>query len=202
MINLAVLSRSSGCIRARTALLFLGVAILLGGLTPVSNAQATYTADRINGFSVFGGISRLNTDYGATDNGYMFGGDLTHSIGLRLITPSLELRYTGSTGPAITQNSYLGGVKVETKFRRLRPYADLMIGYGQIHYVQYSQGDDSIAYNVGVGADYNVFGPWAVKIDAQEQFWKLGQATNALTPQMVSVGVLYRLPGGFGRSRK
>jgi len=38
-----------------------------------------------------------------------------------------------------------------------------------------------------------------LKVDAQEEFWKLGQATAALTPQMVTVGILYRLPSGFGR---
>jgi len=33
-----------------------------------------------------------------------------------------------------------------------------------------------------------------------EEFWKLGQATAALTPQMVTVGILYRLPSSFRRN--
>ncbi len=142
-------------------------------------------------------MSYLNTDYGATDTGYLFGADFTHSIGFRFIIPSLEVRYNGSSGKAITQNSFLAGLKVETRFHKLRPYATALIGYGQIHYVSVGQGDDSIAYDFGVGADYNVYGPFALKVDAQEQYWKLGQATNALTPQMVSVGILYRIPSGF-----
>ena len=198
MNKLATLSRSPRCIRARTALMVLALASLCGAFRATANAQATHTADRVDGFSVFGGVSLLNTDYGANDNGYMFGGDITHSIKrLRWITPSLELRYTGSTGVAITQNTYMGGAKLETKFHRLRPYVDFLVGYGQIHYVQVGQGDDSIVYDFGIGADYNIYGPFAIKIDAQEQSWKLGQATNALTPQMVTVGLLYHIPAGF-----
>ena len=199
MIDLGILSRSSRGIRARTAFLAFGFALALGCLASEAGAQATYTADRINGFSVFGGVSYLNTDYGATDTGYLFGADFTHSIGLRLITPSLEVRYNGSTGKAITQNSFLVGLKVETKFHKLRPYVTGLIGHGNIHYVGAGQSDDSIAYDFGVGADYDVYGPFALKVDAQEQFWKLGQATSALTPQMVSVGVVYRIPSGFLR---
>ena len=199
MIDLGLISRTSRAIRARTAIWALSLVFVFGGLTSDARAQATYTADRINGFSAFGGVSYLNTDYGATDTGYLFGADFTHSVGVRYIVPSLEVRYNGSTGPAITENSFLAGLKVETKFHKLRPYATALIGYGQIHYVRVGQGDDSIAYDFGVGADYNIYGPFAIKIDAQEQFWKLGQATNALTPQIVSVGILYRIPSGFLR---
>ena len=188
-------------IRARIAAALASFAILAAIAAPIAQAQATYTADRTNGFSIFGGVSRLNTDYGHTDNGYMFGGDFTHSIRYRHILPSIEARYTGSSGPAITESSFSGGLKIETKIHRFHPYGDILIGYGKINYVKFNQDDNSIIYGGGVGLDYNVTTSFAIKVDAQEQFWKLGQATDALTPQMVSVGILYRLPTSFRRQK-
>ncbi len=190
-----------GTTRARVASVLASIAIVTVLAAPVAQGQATYTADRTNGFSVFGGFSKLNTDYGQTDNGYFFGGDFTHSIRYRRILPSLEARYTGSTGPVITESSFMGGLKIETKIHKFHPYGDLLIGYGKINYVQFKQSDNSIAYGGGIGVDYNLTTSFALKVDAQEEFWKLGQATNALTPQMVSVGILYRLPTSFRRQK-
>lgn len=187
-------------IRARTAAVLASFAVLMLLSAPGASGQATYTADRTNGFSVFGGVSKLDTDYGLTDNGYVFGGDFSHSIRYRAILPSLEVRYTGSTGTGITEKSFMGGLKVETKFRRLHPYADVLIGYGVITVVPIDYTDNSIAYGVGVGADFNVTKSFAVKVDVQEEFWKLGQSTSALTPKMATVGILYRLPSGFRRN--
>ena len=186
-------------VRGRTAICGTATVLLLALFAPVASAQATYTADRVDGFSVFGGYSFLNTDYGVKDQGYMAGADYTHSIGNRYLVPSIEARYMGSTGPAITEDSFLGGLKVETHFRRLHPYAGAFVGYGVINYVQVHQNDNSIAYAIAVGADYYVTHSLAVKVDAQEQFWKLGQASNELTPQTLSIGVLYRLPSSFRR---
>ena len=166
--------------------------------TPAVRAQAVYTADRVDGFSVFGGYSYLNTDYGVNDKGYIVGADYTHTIRSRFITPSLEVRYTGSTGPAITESSFAGGLKVETHFHRVHPYAAFLIGYGIINYVPFNANDNSIIYGAAVGADINVTHQFAIKVDAQEQFWKLGQASSELTPESVSFGVLYRIPAGWG----
>lgn len=196
MVHSIVTSRIRRPIRAQAAafLLFVGGFFTIAS---TARAQAVYTADRVNGFSVFGEFSAVNTDYGVNDSGYAFGGDFSHSIKLRWLTPSLEVRYTGTTGQAITQNSFSGGLKLETHYHRLRPYANLLAGYGQIHYVKVKQDDDSIIYDFGVGADYAVFGPYSLQVEAHQQSWKLGQATSALTPQSVSVGVMYRLPSSF-----
>jgi hypothetical protein len=174
------------------------IAILAAIPASVASAQASYTADG-GGISVFGGVSRLDTDYGVNDNGYMIGGDLTLSPRkFRFVTPSLEVRYTGSTGDAITESSFSGGIKIEKGFHRFHPYANLLIGYGAITYVfAGGQSDNSIIYDVGVGLDVDIYRRFAIKVDAQEQFWKLGQATSELTPQMVTVGVRYRLPSSF-----
>jgi hypothetical protein len=200
MIERIIPSLRSRRLRVRTALCIASIASLIAAVS-VARAQAVYTADRVNGFSVFGAFSELDTDYGAKDRGYLVGGDLTHSIRFHVITPSVELRYTGSSSPAITESSFSGGLKIEHAFHRFHPYADAMIGYGSITYVPYHQGDNSIIYGVGVGLDYNVMHQFAVKIDAHEQFWKLGQATSELTPQSVSVGILWRLPTSFRRNQ-
>lgn len=187
--------------RMRTALFSSSIALLAVISAPNACAQATYTADRIDGFSVFGTFTGLDTDYGVKDYGYTVGGDLTHSLKSRLFVPSLEVRYMGSTGPAITEDSFLGGLKVEARLHRFSPYADFLIGYGKINYVNVNFGDNSIAYDAGVGLDYRVTSHFAVKVDAQEQFWKLGQATSELTPQSISAGIVYRIPSGFGRKK-
>ena len=188
-------------IRARTAAVLASFAILTVISTSGASGQATYTADRTNGFSVFGGVSKLDTDYGVTDNGFMFGGDFSHSIRFRRILPSIEARYTGSTGTGITEKSFMGGLKLETKIYRFHPYANALIGYGEITVVPLKYTDNSVAYGFGVGADINVTRSFALKVDAQEEFWKLGQATSALTPRMATVGILYRLPSSFRRNR-
>jgi opacity protein-like surface antigen len=188
--------------RMRSALCVTSIALLaMISAAPAARGQATYTADRIDGLSVFGAYTYLNTDYGQNDPGYMFGADYTHSIHSRFIVPSIEVRYIGSTGPSITEDSFLGGLKVETHFRHLHPYAGFLIGYGVINYVKFNANDNSIAYAVAVGADYNITRQFAVKIDAQEQFWKLGHASSELTPEAVSVGVLYRIPSFRGRNK-
>jgi len=191
------------CRKARTRSgLLAAIAILFAVSVSAARAQAVYTADRIDGISVFGAFSYLNTDYGVNDYGYTVGGDLTHSLShIRFITPSLEIRYTGSTGPAITEDAFLGGLKIEKGFRHFSPYFNVMIGYGVINYVQAKSNDNSIAYDVGVGLDYNITHQFAIKVDEQEQFWKLGQATSELTPQSISFGIVYRVPTSFGHKQ-
>ena len=187
----------------RTRVRISGISLVLIALvcSPNARAQATYSADRIDGISAFGTFTALDTDYGVNVKGYTIGGDLTHSLKSRWIVPSLEVRYTGTTGPAITESDFLGGVKVETHFHRLRPYTDFLVGYGKINYVQVNGGDNSIAYDAGVGLDYSITRQFAVKVDAQEQFWKLGQASSELTPTMVSFGIVYRVPTAWGRNK-
>jgi len=148
-------------------------------------------------------VSKLNTDYGQTNNGYMFGGDLMLSPQkFRFLTPSLEVRYTGSTGSVITESSFAGGLKIGKGFHRFHPYANLLIGYGAITYVfAGGQSDNSIIFDAGVGLDFEVYRRFSIKVDGQEQFWKLGQASSELTPQMITVGLSYRIPGGIGRKR-
>src|ERR1019366_6512574 len=109
-------------IRARTAAVLASFTILMLISATGAFGQATSTADRTNGFSVFGGVSKLDTDYGSTDTGYVFGGDFSHAIRFRSVLPSLEVRYTGSTGPAITESSISGGLKLEAKIHRFHPY--------------------------------------------------------------------------------
>ena len=187
--------------RMRKALCGSSIALLAVIAAPNASAQATHTADRIDGISAFGTFTYLNTDYGANDNGYIIGGDLTHSVGSRWLVPSLEIRYMGSTGPGITESAFLGGLKVETHYHRFRPYANFLIGHGTINYVPVHFSDDSIAYDAGVGVDYSITGQFAVKVDAQEQFWKLGQATSELTPQTISVGIVYRIPTAWAHRK-
>ena len=190
-----------GTIRARTSVLLASCAILLALSAQGASAQATYTADRTNAFSVFGAATKLDTDYGRTENGFIVGGDFSHAIRFHAILPSVELRYTWSTGQVVTEDSIMGGLKLETKIHRFHPYGNILVGYGLINYVDVGQNDNTIAYGGGLGLDFDVTQHFALKVDAQEEIWHLGHTSNALTPQMLSVGILYRIPSSFRRSR-
>jgi hypothetical protein len=187
--------------RTRTALICSSIALFAGISTQTASAQAVYTADRTDGFYVFGTVSEVDTDYGLNDRGYIVGGGLTHSLKSRWLVPSIEVRYMNTVGTNITENSFLGGIKVETHFHRFHPYANFLIGIGNINFIPVNFSDNSIAYDAGVGLDYNVYKRFSIKVDAQEQFWKLGQASNELTPTSISAGISYRIPTAFGRNK-
>jgi opacity protein-like surface antigen len=166
----------------------------------VACAQAVPTADRPNQISAFASAGRIYTDYGQDDFGFVLGGDMTRHF--RFLAAGLEARYTHSSGDAITENSFAGGVRAEKSIRRFRPYADFLIGYGTIHFIPGIPGythDNSVVYDIGAGLEYDIAPSFAVKFDAQQQYWHLGQASSELEPYNVSVGVVYRIPFGLRR---
>jgi hypothetical protein len=180
---------------------FVGFALLAASPRQML-AQAKSSADRDDGLSAFATASHVYTDYGHDEYGYTVGGDLTRYM--RFLTPSIEARFTHSNDDAVQENSFAGGIKAEKPIRRFHPYADFLVGYGTINFIggppTYNH-DNSVIYDVGAGVDYRINRMFLVKVDAQQQFWKLGSANHELEPYNVSVGVVYRIPFGLGRSR-
>jgi opacity protein-like surface antigen len=176
------------------------VLVLLAAVLPCSaRGQAGATATKTLGLSAFGGGSHVTTDYSAGGSGFIVGGDVTRH--LRWFDPSLEVRFNYGEGPAVTEKTFEGGVKVEKPIGpggRFHPYADFLLGYGVIdfkHPVVYSNGpyasDNSIVYGVGGGLDFDVSPQFAIKGEYQYSHWSLGTG-NTLTPTAVSGGIVYR----------
>jgi len=173
-----------------------------------ARGQATATAARAYRVSAFGGVAIVKPDYGQdTDFGATIGADITRHF--RLLEPSLEVRYTYSSGNNVNENTLMGGLKVEKAFGRLHPYADALFGIGNItfnHPTIFASGpyakDNGPAFALGGGVDFDISRSFALKADAQYQSWKLGTEQSRLTPLALTVGVVYRIPfRGFSTQR-
>ena len=171
-------------------------------------AQSNPTAVRRAGISIFGGISRVSPGYSADTNyGAMVGADFTRYY--RLFAPSLELRYTDSSGSSVGESTLQVGLKLEKDFGRYRPYGGLGIGYGSIvfqHPAIFPTGpyssDNSFVYVGGGGLDYRLSSTVALKLDLQAQSWRLGTEGSRFTPVATTVGVSIMLPfQGLSRRR-
>jgi opacity protein-like surface antigen len=163
-----------------------------------SSAQAGYTATRSAGLSAFGGYINGNPEYGPTrDSGGAVGADFTKYLHIPL-NVALEGRFNLLDGTYINEHTTLGGVKVGTdKFARylVHPYADFLIGSGIIHFNTSATGytsDNSTVYDFGGGVDIDLVHHFQLKGDYQYQHWKLGQASNAFTPNLFLIGVNYQ----------
>jgi hypothetical protein len=168
-------------------------------LPSLAHAQATSTASKTTRLSVFGGVSRVSTDYNSQEYGFTVGGDVTHHF--HLLDGSLEARYTRATGDPVSESSFAGGIKAEKAYRSFHPYVDLLIGQGNITFIRpiiyptgpYA-GDNSIIYVAGAGLDYDITPRFALKLDGQIQSWKVGSEAARLTPSAITLGVVYRIP--------
>jgi len=172
-----------------------------------ASAQAVPTASRKYGFAGFLGGGTGSTDYGQADKAFIAGLDLEFFPrwlgGLR---PSLEVRVTDMPGNDVGQKTLGAGFVLEKPMRRLHPYGEFEAGYGIIdlpvlHDPNYTS-DNSTIYNFGGGVNIDVGGPFALKIDYQEQSWKLGNANSRLTPTMFTFGIKYTIPPHAFRSER
>lgn len=174
---------------------------LLGLLAMASHAQAqsSVTASRTVALAAFAGAQGVHPEYGSSPNlyGFMIGADATRYF--RLASPSLEVRFNDASGSALSQRTFLVGLKVEHAFgrsQRFHPYLDGLIGSGTIHFPNpvdptYTH-DESLVPDLGAGLDVDLTRHFAVKGDFQIQHWHLGKEQPVFSPEVVSVGLVYR----------
>ena len=137
----------------------------------------------------------------------MIGADFTRYY--RHFAPSIEVRYTDTSGPTVGESTFTGGLRLETRYRRLVPYVTLGAGYGSITFanpVIYPTGpyssDNSFIFTGGGGLDLRLTSALALRLDAQRQSWKLGTDSSRQSPSAISLGVSVRLPfDTLGRRR-
>ncbi len=194
---------------------FLAVAFgfcAIGALLPVmAAAQSSPTASRALAPSVFFGVSGVYTGLQTARNASITAGA---DIGIRQFfgfTPAIEVRgtYPIDSGQVAGEESVEGGLRVGKRYEHVRPYADLLIGRGQLNYQDggYIVPSQSFRYlqsttNVispGIGAEFDVTERYAVLVDGQFQHWNLPFSTGSSpsTPgsiysKVLTVGVVYR----------
>ena len=176
--------------------------LLLAGFASSSvtaHGQAMITAGRQTAVTPFGSATLLRPDWGQQSNyGYTVGADYTHFIHSR-IQPSFEVRASTANGTTVNEHTYLGGFQLQTPFRGIYPYVTFLGGYGGIHY-NYNrggyQGDHSLIYSLGGGADVPIARALRLRLDITRQSWSIDPQT--INPLAVSVGFAYTLSSGRG----
>ncbi len=164
-----------------------------------AHAQATTeTASQSLRIRPFATYSRVDTDYGGTNNGATVGVDLDfkvpHLYGIR---PGLDVREVFSSGDVVNERSFSGGPQIVFNAGRYHPYADFLIGAGTITFphptIPGYTHDNSTVYSFGGGIDVSVTQSWAVRVDYMRQHWKLESDLPAFYPSQLSFGLRYQL---------
>src|ERR1700760_809796 len=144
----------------------LALFIAVSTLTHTALPQATPAGTQKLQLSAFAGATGTFTGFeGGKNLGITAGADLTY-LGFRLFRPSFEARgtYPIDKGQISSQKNFLLGPKVEYPLGKLHPYADFLIGRGQINYHSpgFIFGDtlyissNTVVYSPGIGVDYNL----------------------------------------------
>jgi hypothetical protein len=181
----------------------LAIVLAIPSLAGVVQAQVAPTATQPLELSAFGGLTGTFTDLeGGKNLAITAGADLT-LLNLRLLRPSIEFRgsYPIDKGTVSSQKNFLVGPRVEHAFGRLHPYADFLVGRGEIDYGMggFVAGDliylstISTIYAGGGGVNLNVTRRVDFKADVQYQHWDTPVvASGVIHPVAVTLGAVYR----------
>ena len=183
----------------------------VSALTHAASAQAAPAGTQKLQLSAFAGATGTFTGLeGGKNLGITAGADLTY-LGFRRFQPSFEARgtYPIDKGQISSQKNFLLGPKVEYPLGRFHPYADFLIGRGQIDY--HDPGfifgntlyinSNTLVYSPGVGLDYNLTHNLAIKADVQFQHWNTPVVSSgSIHPTALTLGVVYNID--FNRAHR
>jgi opacity protein-like surface antigen len=174
----------------------------VSALTHTASAQAAPAGSQKLQVSAFVAATGTFTNLeGGKNLGITAGADLTF-LSFRRFRPAFEARgtYPIDKGHISSQKSFLLGPKVEYPLGKLHPYADFLIGRGQIDYNApgFVFGDtlfissNTLVYSPGLGLDYNLTHNLAIKADVQFQHWNTPvTASGSIHPTALTSGVVY-----------
>jgi len=174
----------------------------VSALTHAASAQAAPAGSQKLQLSAFVAATGTFTGLeGGKNLGITAGADLTF-LHFRRFLPSFEARatYPINKGHVSSQKNFLLGPKVEYPLGKFHPYADFLIGRGQIDYHApgFVSGDilyinsNTMVYSPGVGLDYNLTHNLAIKADVQFQHWDTPvTASGTIHPTALTLGVVY-----------
>src|ERR1700730_14972816 len=180
----------------------LALLIAVSALTHTAFAQAAPAGTQQLQISAFvAGTGTFTGLEGGKNLAITAGADLTF-LRFRRFRPSFEARgtYPINKGHISSQKNFLLGPKVEYPLGKFHPYADFLIGRGQIDY--HSPGfivgnalyisPTTTVYSPGAGVDYNITHNLALKADAQFQHWDTPVvASGTIHPVALTFGVVY-----------
>jgi len=176
-----------------------------------SHAQATPTASRAFEPSAFAGFTGAYTGLESSRNlGFTAGFDLGFHPFFGLL-PAFEARgtYPMANGEVVGEEEALGGLRVQKRYNRVRPYIDILFGRGQLNYqnggfivpaqnFRYVQSTSNVI-SPGIGVELDVTEHFALLLDGQFQHWDIPFSTgsNPAVPGSLyskdgTIGVVYR----------
>ena len=187
------------------------ILLLVLGMPAASQAQSAPTARRAFEPSVFAGVTGTYTGLeGGRSAAITAGFDLGFHPFFGLL-PSLEIRgtYPISSGSIVGEESFEGGLRVQKRYRRLRPYVDVLFGRGQLNYqnggfiapvqdFQYIQSTSNV-FSPGIGVEADITEHFALLLDGQYQHWTVpftpdnsSANSSAIYSKVGTIGVVYR----------
>ena len=116
------------------------------------------------------------------------------------ITPRVGLEYEGrflrlNTSESVTQSSYLAGLRIATRDRRVQPYVKVLAGLGRMTFPFHYATGSYFVVAPGAGVDYHLGGRWTLRlVDVEYQDW-IAFSYGGLQPYGVSSGVRFRVSG-------
>ncbi len=187
------------------------VACLAGAMLARQAAgQAMSTATTTLQLSAFGGGSERATGIAGAKNTDVTAGVDLGFLPVRGWYPGLELRGSVplSSGLVDSEKEFLGGVRVGRRLGAgagpVRPYADVLVGRGQLTYFGAGQQvpgqnvfytlSHTVVFSLGGGVEVDVSRRFALKLDAQaERYSTPVTALGHAWAGVAMVGVVYRL---------
>lgn len=175
------------------------------------DAQGIATASRRFEPSVFLGLTGTYTGLEGTRNlGVTAGFDLGFHPFFGLL-PSLEIRgtYPINSGAVVGEESFSGGLRVQKRIGRFRPYGDFLFGRGQLNYqnggfvvpvqnFEYLQSTSNV-FSPGLGVEVDLTPHFALLLDGQYQRWTVPFTPNSTSTNSSSIysksgtiGAVYR----------
>ncbi len=178
---------------------------------PPAMAQSMPTASRGVVPSAFLGITGTYTGlYGGRNLGITAGVDIGFKPFFGFM-PSVEVRgtYPVDNGSIVGEEHLEGGIRMQKRYGRFRPYGDFLYGRGALNYqngglavpmqaFRYVQTTGNVI-SPGVGVEVDVTQQLALLLDGQLQIWPVpfdrsGKTANSghITSYPGTIGVVYR----------
>lgn len=179
--------------------------LLIAGAALPARSQVTYSAEEGKlPFTVGLGFSNFSDDWGVTNprqDGITLWADWrlprlpARLNGLGIEFEGRDINFATPSGiPGHRMDTALGGPSFEwRRAGRIRPFVKYLMGIGSIDFPNPStyQHDTRVVFEPGGGAEVRCWTRFSVRAEYDYQYWHQLFGSNDLTPQGVSVGVVY-----------
>ncbi len=175
------------------------VLCVLGLAAPIVSGQARSTASRKADLQVGVGFVSADSDYEPQRlKGFAVYTtlDLTNHFGGEFVLHQANT----ATGSGLYQRSYEIGPRYVRTYGPLAPYLKGMYGRGVFNF---PQSVANLAYNMfsgGAGVDLRILPYLNVRADYEYQKW-MNFPPRGLSPQLITIGVAYHVPGALRRGQ-